>query len=148
MQLVELPNYEPKIIKKENQLWIFDKVRKKYLLLKPEEWVRQQFIHFLTEVLHYPKSCISIEKELSYGKRKKRVDILLYDKNTSALILVECKAPQVKINTQVLEQAITYNYILKSPWIALTNGSEGAFLNLNENQVYELKNELPSYEKI
>ena len=125
---LNLPAIEPKFLKKEGKVFIFDQLRKKHLLLTPEEWVRQHWIHFLVTTQGYPKGLLTLEKGLEYNGLQKRTDLVVFDRAGLPYFLVECKAPDIEINPQVLSQALTYNQTLQCPFIALTNGRKHIFL--------------------
>jgi hypothetical protein len=122
MKSLNLPIYDYKLKKSGANNFIFDLVRQKYVLLTPEEWVRQHFVHYLIEYLHYPKSLLSIERGGSYNSLGKRTDIRVYGSNGLPLMLVECKASTVPITAAVLNQALIYNRMLHAPYLVLTNG--------------------------
>ncbi|MCS6795264.1 MAG: type I restriction enzyme HsdR N-terminal domain-containing protein [Raineya sp.] len=122
IQNLNLPTYEHQIIRKNDKLWIFDVIRKKYVLLTPEEWVRQQIICWLVEEYDYPKSLMQIEKEHYYHHKAKRTDIVIYDRVGNPFMLVECKSMNVTLSQAVCEQAFLYNQTLQAPYILLTNG--------------------------
>ncbi len=103
---------------------IFDVLRRKYVLLTPEEWVRQHFIHYLVNSLAYPKSLISVERGTTYNKLQKRTDICIYTNTGSPFLLVECKAAHVPITQEVVKQVSTYNQVLQAPYVVITNGLE------------------------
>ena len=105
---------------------IFDETRKKLLVLTPEEWVRQHFVHFLIGK-GVPKGLLALERGLSYNKLQKRSDILVYDHDGQPNMLVECKAPQITLDQSVLSQALTYNQTIKAKYIAITNGMQHAY---------------------
>ena len=98
MQKLNLPTYPFKLKSNEKHTLIFDKIRKKYMVLTPEEWVRQHFVQFLIEEKKYPVSLIALEKQLIINNRKKRTDILIFNSEGNPDINVECKAPKIKIN--------------------------------------------------
>ncbi|HZH37775.1 MAG TPA: type I restriction enzyme HsdR N-terminal domain-containing protein [Flavisolibacter sp.] len=106
----------------EKQL-IFDAIRKKWLSLTGEEWVRQNFIAYLTSIRQYPLSYITVEKELTVNEMKKRFDILVYNKSHQPWLLVECKAQQVSLGENVLQQALRYHLTIPVDFIVITNGS-------------------------
>jgi hypothetical protein len=111
-------------IKKENDKeYIFDALRKKWLLLTPEEWVRQNFIQYLLQVKKYPSTLIAVEKEISLGELKKRFDILVYDNNHQPWMMIECKAAEVKLDETVLQQVLRYNMSIPVEYIIITNGN-------------------------
>lgn len=124
MEALNLPAFAYKIKKDEDKTWIFDAIRKKYLVLTPEEWVRQHFINFLIQHLHYPKGLIAPERGTTYNTLSKRTDICVYNTGGDVQLLVECKASFVKISADTVKQATTYNQKIKARYIVLTNGLE------------------------
>ena len=120
---IEYPAYEPKIKKEAEKESIFDEVRKQWVILTPEEWVRQNFLQYLIQVKKYPPSLIAVEKEILLGDIKKRFDIVVYDKNHQPWMIIECKEMSVTLNKKVLDQVLRYNIILQVPYLVITNGS-------------------------
>lgn len=112
-----------RITTKDNKEYIYDIIRKKDVVLTPEEWVRQQLIHYLIEKKNYPASLFSVEKQLTIGTLKKRYDILIYKKDTPWLI-IECKAEDEKLNAHTVQQILAYNSQLKASFLVLSNGRE------------------------
>lgn len=108
--------------KRANGLFIFDSIRKKWLSLTPEEWVRQHVLNFLTTEKQIPPSIISVEKEIVLNELRKRYDIVVYDRNHKPWLVVECKAPYVALNENTLEQAKRYNLTIAAPYLMITNG--------------------------
>jgi len=148
MKPLNLPGFACKIAKKEGKNTIFDAIRKKYVVLTPEEWVRQHFINYLIVHLQYPKMLISIEGGLQYNRLHKRSDIVVYKRNGIPFMLVECKAPEVKISQSIFEQAATYNQTLKANYLVVTNGMELYCCEIDhENAAYHFMNELPVYSR-
>ncbi len=146
MQTLNLPAYCPKVKGSKNNLLIFDFVRKKYVKLTPEEWVRQHVLHFLTEIKGYPLSLISIEKQLEINGLKRRFDILIFDKTGKPHIIVECKAPSVTITQETFDQVARYNMVVNSNYLMVSNGLEHYFCQVDvENQRYVFLEELPFY---
>ena len=142
-----MPVFDYKIKKEKQGFSIFDVVRKKYIYLYPEEWVRQHFIHFLL-ANSYPKSLIRVESGHQYNKLQKRTDIITYQKNGKPFLLVECKATSCPINELVFAQVSTYNLTLKAPYLALSNGLETFFYAFNfKTKQYLRLNKLPKFEK-
>jgi len=131
---LNLPAIEPQLLKKEEQVFIYDFLRKKHLLLTPEEWVRQHWIRFLIDQQGFPKGLIASERGLIYNGLQKRTDLLVFDRSGLPYFLIECKAPEVEINQKVLAQAIAYNQTLKCPFIALSNGKRHVFMGYNQEQ--------------
>lgn len=120
---LNLPAYPMDIEKGEQgKYYVFDPIRKKKLLLTPEEWVRQHIIHYLVKNMNYPGSLISLEKGLKYNALQKRFDILVLDRSGEAFFLIECKAPDVKLNQKTVEQVCLYNNNFKAPFICISNG--------------------------
>lgn len=110
-------------IKKEaGKEYVFDHLRKKWLLLTPEEWVRQNFVQYLIQVMKYPASLIAMEKEIWLGELKKRFDILVYNIDHHPWIIVECKAETITLNNETLQQALRYNISVPADFLLITNG--------------------------
>ena len=141
---LNLPAFEPQLLKKEGHVFIFDFLRKKYLVLTPEEWVRQHWIRFLIDHQKFPKGLVTSEKGLVYNGIQKRTDLLVFDRSGFPYFLIECKAPEVEINQKVLSQAVAYNQILKCPFIALSNGDRHIFMGYEADEgKYMQQNSLP-----
>lgn len=104
------------------KLYVFDPIRKRHLVLTPEEWVRQHLIYFLYEHKKFPKSLFRVERGLKYNTLSKRTDIVIFDRDGNPFLLVECKSPQAGINEAVFRQAAAYNNTLKAPYYMLSNG--------------------------
>jgi len=113
-----------------DKLFVFDTIRKKWLLLTPEEWVRQHVVNYLIIEKKYPSSFISVEKEIELNGTKKRYDIVVYSKELKPDIIIECKAPEIELSEQVLEQALRYDLVLQVNYVVITNGrTDGKLLN-------------------
>ena len=121
---LNLPKATLTLTRNENVIFVNCLIRKKKIILTPEEWVRQHYINFLSLHLQYPLSFISVEKELTYFGLKKRWDIVVYNNLFNPIILVECKAPNVKLNQEALKQVFTYQNKLNCEFIVLSNGIE------------------------
>ncbi|MBK6379912.1 MAG: type I restriction enzyme HsdR N-terminal domain-containing protein [Chitinophagaceae bacterium] len=130
---IEYPPYQPKIKEENGRELIFDEFRKRWIVLTPEEWVRQNFLQYLTQTKKYPASLIAVEKEIKLGELKKRFDIVVYDKNSKPWMIVECKEMNVSLDKSVLDQILRYNISLDVPYLVITNGSYCMALQLNEN---------------
>jgi hypothetical protein len=102
--------------------FIFDPIRRKWLLLTPEEWVRQNFVQYLVQVMKYPASLIAMEKMIKLGELKKRFDILVYDKNHRPWMMIECKAPAVNLDETVVHQLLRYHISVPTGFLLITNG--------------------------
>ncbi|WP_299063646.1 type I restriction enzyme HsdR N-terminal domain-containing protein [uncultured Polaribacter sp.] len=145
-QKLNLPNYNFKLKSSENKTLIFDKLRKKYMVLTPEEWVRQHFVCFLMDEKKYPTSLIALEKQLTINNRKKRTDILVFNKEGNHEIIVECKAPSIKITQDTFDQIARYNLKLKANYLIVTNGLEHFYCKMDfENKKYVFLKEVPDY---
>lgn len=135
---IEFPPYHPKIKTEAGKEIIFDEVRKRWITLTPEEWVRQNFLQYLVKVAGYPASLIAVEKEISLGELKKRFDIVVFDKNSKPNMVIECKEMNVPLTEAVLNQVLRYNITLQVPFLVITNGSH-CFAAENKNgQLSEL----------
>ena len=116
------PSYEYKLSSQKGKTTIFDIIRKKHIILTPEEWIRQHLIHYLIAHMNYPKSLISVEDGLKVNKMQKRSDVIVYDRQGKAFLLMECKSAKVKISQKDMDQLSIYNQAYKAQYIALTNG--------------------------
>jgi hypothetical protein len=123
MIAVQYPEPQFRMKKENDKQYIFDAIRKSWLLLTEEEWVRQNFVSYLTTTLHYPSTVIALEKEFSLNDLKKRFDILVYDGQHQPWMLVECKEPKVALNEDVLQQVLRYNISVPVKYIVITNGN-------------------------
>ncbi|MGB0777848.1 MAG: type I restriction enzyme HsdR N-terminal domain-containing protein [Flavobacteriaceae bacterium] len=145
MQKLNFPNYPFRIKSRENKLFIFDPIRKKEVHLAPEEWVRQHVISFLLES-GYPASAMSIERQVKINGMSKRSDVLVYNKMGAPFLVVECKAPEIKIDQATFDQIARYNMQLDAPYLMLSNGLNHYFCTMNkENSSYEFLKNLPPY---
>ncbi len=150
MEKLNLPDFEFKINKSSSgKLQIFDELRKKYVALTPEEWVRQNFIKFLVEHRNFPKSLIAVEKGLTVNKQNKRFDAVAYNNLSQPVMLMEFKAPGVKISQKVFEQIANYNRILKVKYLVVSNGIKHycCKINFNDNEI-EFLNNIPYFENL
>ena len=135
--------YLLKLFKKEGQLFVKDEIRKKNLVLTPEEWVRQHCVHFLNQELNYPLSSIGLEGKLVINEQMKRFDILVYN-NGEPLILVECKAASIKIDQKVFDQTSVYNQYLKSEFLMITNGLNHFYFKVDDKaKTYKFVKKFP-----
>lgn len=148
MHKLNLPSYTFKLKSNENKTLIFDNLRKKYVVLTPEEWVRQHFVSFLIEEKKYPVSLIAIEKQLTINNLKKRTDILIFSTEGKPNIIVECKAPTVKITQDTFDQIARYNLQLQAKYLIVTNGLEHYYCLLDtDNECYRFLQEIPNFSK-
>ena len=123
---LKYPAYSPRIRQQNGQPHIFEFIRRRWLALTPEEWVRQHVLNYLVSIKNYPAPVIAVEKELQLNDLKKRYDIVVYSPGMAPHIIVECKAPYIELNQAVLEQAQRYNLIVKAPILMITNGVSDA----------------------
>lgn len=145
MQLpkLNLPSYQFRFKKSaQDEILIFDFIRKKWLVLTPEEWVRQNFNKFLIEELEYPESMFKVETGLNINQRQKRSDTLIYN-NNKPVVLVEYKAPKIKLDETVLNQALTYNSKYNCKYIYISNGMQHYAFRIDGNEIQQLKSLYP-----
>ncbi|MGR3791408.1 type I restriction enzyme HsdR N-terminal domain-containing protein [Flavobacterium sp. TN-1] len=143
---LNFPSYQFRFKNNENKVSIFDEIRKKFIMLTPEEWVRQNVIRFLLEEKKYPKSCINVEKLIKINDLIKRYDIAVFQPNGSIFLLIECKAPEVKISQQTFDQIARYNLVLNAQYLMVTNGLNHYFCKMDfENEKYIFLHNLPEY---
>ena len=148
MQNLNLPTYPFKIKKIGEKYLIFDTIRKKDIILTPEEWVRQHFIQYLIHEKKYPQSLIAVEKEIKLNSLKKRFDILVFNRFGKPDIIVECKAPQVKITQKTFDQIASYNLKIRANYLIVTNGIVHFYCKPDfKNKQYIFLKELPNYQK-
>lgn len=147
MQKLNFPDYQFRFKNKENKLAIFDEIRKKFILVTPEEWVRQNCVHYLMLELKYPKSHINVEKLVKINGINKRYDIVIFNIKGEIEVLVECKATSVAINQATFDQIAQYNLKLKSNFLMVTNGLNHYFCQMDfENEKYTFLKTLPKFE--
>lgn len=128
---------------------IFDSFRRKYVVCKPEEWVRQHFAHYLVNYLMVPASLTAIEKPIIVNRKRKRCDIVVHNRNGNPLIIVECKSPEVKISHETLQQAMIYDLALHSRLVILTNGLvHFCFESDKENNQIRIVDQIPAFTDI
>ena len=146
MQQLHFPSYSFRFKNSENKVSIFDEIRKKFIILTPEEWVRQHVVRFLLEEKKYPKSLINVEKVLTINGLRKRYDIVVFNPDGSIFVLVECKAPEIKTSQATFDQIARYNMTLKAEYLMVTNGLNHYFCQMDfENEKYEFLAALPDY---
>ena len=146
MPQLNLPNAVLKTKLVEGTTQVFDAVRKKYLVLNPEEWVRQHFIHYLNLEKKYPLGLMGVEKMVKYNEQSTRADIVLYTNQGKPNMIVECKAPNVKITQDAFDQIAKYNFKLRVDFLVVTNGMKHfcCAMDYKNNKITFLK-EVPNY---
>lgn len=146
MKRLNFPPGAVQLKNKENKPLVFDQIRKKWLQCTPEEWVRVHCLNYLIHTLNYPASWIKVENEIKVYNTRKRFDIMVVNPNQGNLLLVECKAPSVKLDQQVFDQIARYNLEAKSQYMMLTNGMNHYFCTMDyTNQRYHFIKELPNF---
>jgi len=144
--LLNLPQYTFRIKDKLDRKLIFDGFRRRWVALSPEEWVRQNFVRYLTDEKHYPATLVAIERSLRMNQRDFRTDIVLFSKSGNPLVVVECKAPEVKITQQVFDQIARYNLDLRVNYLIVTNGLVHYCCRFDQSQLnYTFLPEIPDY---
>jgi predicted type IV restriction endonuclease len=146
MQKLNFKLYSFRFKNSENKVSIFDEIRKKFIILTPEEWVRQHVVQFLLDEKKYPKSLINVEKVLKVNGLRKRYDIVVFNPDGSIFILIECKAPEIKIAQATFDQIARYNMTMKAEFLMVTNGLNHYFCQMDyENEKYSFLENLPNY---
>jgi type I site-specific restriction endonuclease len=146
MEQLNFKRYPFTFKNKENKRYIFDIIRKKEILLTPEEWVRQHCLRFLMEEKKYPIGLINVEKKIEIFGKQKRYDIVVYTKTGTVAVLVECKAPKIEINQGVFDQIARYNLSVDSTYLMVTNGLKHVYCQMDyQAQAYHFLQDLPSY---
>ncbi len=142
---LNLPFYNITLKEENGNHFIFDDIRKKFLRLTPEEWVRQNFVKYLIDEKKYPASLIVIEKGLKLNELSKRADVLIY-KGSNPILLIECKAPTVKISQDTFDQISRYNLTFKVPYLMVTNGMSHYCCQIDfENNSYHFLEDIPEF---
>lgn len=142
---LNLPSFEFRIREEGQRKQIFDSLRKRFVALTPEEWVRQHFIRFLTEVKKYPASLMNVERGVKIISGTKRTDIVVHNRQGKPWMIVECKAPDIPVTEDTLLQAARYNMALQASFLVITNGMEHYCCTLQNKQI-EFKDDLPEFE--
>jgi type I site-specific restriction endonuclease len=146
LQQLNFPSYSFRFKNKENKPAIFDTIRKKFVILQPEEWVRQHCLQFLIADKKYPKSHINVEKKLTINQLTKRYDIVVFNTDGSIFLIVECKAPNIAINQEVFDQIARYNLSLNATYLMVTNGLNHYYCEMDlVNERYNFLEALPNY---
>lgn len=146
MFALNLPYANTKIVVRNEKQMVFDFLRKRFVVLTPEEWVRQQFTHFLVEHKGYPAIFIGNEITLSVGRLSRRCDSVVFNKSAEPVMIIEYKAPTVKITQKVFEQICSYNIALHAPYLTVSNGLQSYCCRIDkEANTYEFLKDIPAY---
>ncbi len=149
MNQLNLPPYAAKIVTRGGKPLIFDPLRRKYVTLTPEEWVRQHFVHYLTDCLGYPASLLANEVELTVGQKRLRCDSVLYGLKAEPQMIIEYKAPTIALTQKVFDQISVYNMLLHVDYLIVSNGLCHYCCKMDyEHQNYLFLEEVPRYENI
>ncbi len=146
MQKLNFPNYYFRFKNSEKKIAAFDEIRKKFIILTPEEWVRLHTVQFLQREKNYPFSYINVEKQLMLGKMMKRYDVVVFNSMGNIHLIVECKAPSVKISQDTFDQIARYNMNLKADYLMVTNGLDHYYCQMDYgNERYNFLQDLPPF---
>lgn len=149
MPELNLPSFDKKVIQKDGKPFIFDIIRRQYVALTPEEWVRQHFVHFLIGTKGYPQSLMANEVQLKFNGMSRRCDTVVYDRTLRPRVIVEYKAPTVNITQQVFDQICRYNMVLQVDYLIVSNGLTHYCCKVdNTTHTYTFLKDIPSYEEV
>lgn len=149
MQKLNFPDFSFRFKNSENKVLVFDEIRKKFIVLTPEEWVRIHVVQFLMIEKNYPKSLINVEKVIKINGLTKRYDVVVFQPNGNIFLVVECKQPNVPISQTVFDQIARYNLTLKAEYLMVTNGLNHYFCQMDfEKESYLFLNDIPNYNSI
>jgi len=148
MRQLNFPSYGFRLKNSENKVFIFDVVRKKFVVLQPEEWVRQHVVHYLINTKNYPVSHINVEKQLTVNSLKKRYDVVVFNADGSIRVLVECKAPKRSVSQNTFDQIARYNMQLKAEYLMVSNGLEHFCCKMDfQNEKYTFLEHIPDFSR-
>lgn len=146
---LNLPSFDAKVRKIDNKLSIFDSLRRKFVALTPEEWVRQHFVNFLITEKEYPQGLIANEVQIKLNNQKKRCDSVIYNSTLKPLVIVEYKSPDVNITQDVFDQIARYNIVLKVDYLIVSNGINHYCCKIDyQNQTFQYLQEIPNYSEL
>ncbi|MDR1089583.1 MAG: type I restriction enzyme HsdR N-terminal domain-containing protein [Prevotella sp.] len=149
MLKLNLPPFDINVKKVNGRLSVFDPIRRKFVTLTPEEWVRQHFVNFLLTEKEYPQTLISNEIQIDLNGRKKRCDSVVYNRELAPVMIIEYKAPDVNISQTVFDQIVGYNIVLKVKYMIVSNGLNHYCCRMDyQKQTYEYLPEIPSYSNL
>lgn len=146
---LNLPSFDANIKKVNGKLSVFDRLRRRFVALTPEEWVRQHFINYLISERNYPETLIANEIQIDLNKQKKRCDSVVFNRDMKPLLIVEYKAPDIKITQEVFNQIANYNIVLRVNYLIVSNGIEHYCCYVDyEKQTFSYLPEIPNFEKL
>jgi hypothetical protein len=149
MEPLNLPTYFFRLKEDRGKKYIFDEIRRRFVLLTPEEWVRQHVVNYLVHVKNYPRMLISVEKGFNQNRNRQRYDLLIYNQKGEPIMIVECKAPGMEINQQVFDQAGRYNNKHMANYMLITNGMKHYCCLINLiNKQYSFLHDIPDYKEL
>lgn len=148
MQPLNFPSYTFRVKNRENRTLIFDEIRKKFVVLTPEEWVRQHVVQFLNKEKKYPLSYINVEKQIKLNGLNKRYDIVVFNQKGQLHLLIECKAPDINISQATFDQIAQYNFKLHAKYLMVTNGLTHFYCKTDlAAEKYQFMNEIPEFSR-
>lgn len=146
---LNLPPFDINVKKTDGKLSVFDRLRRKFVVLTPEEWVRQHFVNYLIVEKHYPQALIANEIQINLNNQKKRCDSVVYNRQLSPLVIIEYKSPDVNITQAVFDQIIRYNIVLKVDYLIVTNGLNHYCCKMNyQTQTFNYLPDIPLYNEL
>jgi len=146
---LNLPDYPLNVKKNGNRLLVFDRLRKRFVALTPEEWVRQHFVEYLIQEKQFPSALMGNEVSLTQNGIKRRCDTLVADRQGKPLVIVEYKAPEIEITQQVFDQIVRYNMVLRARYLMVSNGMTHYCCHIDyDNNTYAFLTDIPRYEEI
>lgn len=149
MLSLNLPEFDAKVVSREGKLIIFDVIRRRYVALTPEEWVRQHFVNFLLNYKGYPQALMANEVQIKLNNTIKRCDTVLYRRDLTAKIIIEYKAPDVQITQAVFDQITRYNMVLKVDYLIVSNGMQHYCCRMDyKNNRYTFLEDIPIYQEL
>jgi type I site-specific restriction-modification system R (restriction) subunit len=149
MEPLNLPTYFFRLKEDKGKKYIFDEIRRRFVLLTPEEWVRQHMVNFLIGTKNFPRLLISVEKGFNQNRNRQRYDLLIYNRLGNPIMIVECKAPGIEINQQVFDQAGRYNNKHRAAYLLVTNGMKHYCCLINlENKQYSFLKDIPDFSEL
>ncbi|WP_158978367.1 type I restriction enzyme HsdR N-terminal domain-containing protein [Cellulophaga sp. L1A9] len=148
MQVLNFPAYDFRFKNSENKVYIFDVVRKKFVVLQPEEWVRQHIVHYIITEKKYPLSLVNVEKQLKVNGLVKRYDVVIFNSDGTIKVLVECKAPEISITQTVFDQIARYNMQLQAEYLMVSNGLSHFYCEMDfQEEKYSFLRDIPEFSR-